>query len=299
MISYTPRQLQAFVAVATHGSVRRAAETLHLTQPALSMALAELERQLGTPLFDRERGRLHLSAQGRELLPMAQEILQRMQALQQRAGTAADRLSGELRLGASNTVGNYLVGDLLGDFVVAHPDVAVQLTVNNTDAIVAGVLEHRLDLGCVEGEVTHPQLDTRPWREDALVVCARPDHRLAERARLRAEDFRGTRWIVREPGSATRAMSERILAKLPEPRVVLELGQIEAIKQAVSAGLGLACLPRVALGDALAAGRLVVLPTPFLRMHRQLSLVMHHTRYRGPVMQAFLDRVLTAVSGRG
>ncbi|KGI77239.1 LysR family transcriptional regulator [Oleiagrimonas soli] len=291
MISYTPRQLQAFVAVAAEGSVRRAAETVHLTQPALSMALAELERQLGASLFDRERGRLHLSAQGRELLPLAQEILERMQALQQRAGATDDRLSGTLRLGASNTVGNYLVGDLLGDFVAAYPEVAVQLTVNNTDAIVAGVLEHRLDLGCVEGEVAHPQLQTSPWREDALVVCARPDHRLARKTRLRAADFRDTRWIVREPGSATRAMSERILAELPEPRVVLELGQIEAIKQAVSAGLGLACLPRVAVGDAVSAGRLVVLKTPFLALGRHLSLVTHRTRYRGPVMQAFLSRV--------
>ena len=290
MIYYTPRQLQAFTAVAAHGSVRRAAEQLHLTQPALSMALAELERQLDTPLFDRERGRLYLSTQGRELLPLAQEILERMQALQQRAGSGSGELAGELRLGASNTVGNYLVGDLLGDFVAAHVEVSVQLRVANTDTIVDEVLRHALDLGCVEGPVGHRQLESLPWREDALAVCVRPDHPLARKRRLQAQDFEGTRWILREPGSAMRAQSERALATLSSVRVVLELGQVEAIKQAVAAGLGMALLPRLALGDALAAGRLAVLSTPFLDLRRQLSLVMHRGRYRGPVMQAFLKR---------
>lgn len=290
MISYTPRQLQVFIAVATHGSVRQAAEALHLTQPALSMALAELERQLDVPLFDRERGRLYLSTRGRELLPLAQDILERMQDLQQRAGSGAGSLAGELRLGASNTVGNYLVGDLLGDFIAAHAGVSVQLRVANTDAIVEDVLRHELDLGCVEGPIGHRQLETLPWREDALAVCVRPDHPLARKRRLQAVDFLDTRWIVREPGSAMRAHSERVLAALPEVRVVLELGQVEAIKQAVEAGLGMALLPRLALGDALAAGRLAALDTPFLDLSRQLSLVMHRDRYRGPVMQAFLRR---------
>jgi DNA-binding transcriptional LysR family regulator len=291
MISYTPRQLQAFTSVAAHGSVRRAAESLHLTQPALSMALAELERQLDTPLFDRERGRLYLSTRGRELLPLAQEILERMQDLQQRAGSGTDALAGELRLGASNTVGNYLVRDLLGDFVAAHSGVSVQLNVANTRSIVDQVLHHALDLGCVEGPVGHRQLEALAWREDALAVCVRPDHPLADRRRLRATDFEGTRWILREPGSAMRAQSERALAELPSVRVVLELGQVEAIKQAVAAGLGMALLPRVALDDALAAGRLAVLPTPFLDLSRPLSLVLHRDRYRGPVMQAFLRQV--------
>lgn len=292
MINFSPRQLEAFAAVATHGSVRAAAEHLHLTQPALSMALADLERRLDVKLFDRERGRLHLSERGRELMPQVHDILDRLQALKDRAANTAGALAGELRLGASNTVGNYLVGDLVGDFVARHPNVALQLRVANTDAIVRDVLEHRLDLGCVEGPATHPRLERLFWREDELVVCARPDHPLAPRKRLRARDFAGAGWIVREPGSATRALSETVLAKLPEARVVMELGQVEAIKQAVSAGLGIACLPRVAVRDAAAAGRLAILDTPFLDLRRQLSLVVHRDRFRGRVLQAFLDRCL-------
>ena len=291
MIGITTRQLEAFVAIATARSVRAAAEQLHLTQPAVSMTLAELERQLDSPLFDRERGRLYLNNRGRELLPMAQEILVRMQDLQRRPGDQPQQLTGELRLGASNTVGNYLVGALLGSFVEAHVDVAVRLTVANTDAIVAGVLDHTLDLGCVEGPVAHPQLELQPWREDKLVVCARPDHALANRQRLRPRDFSGTRWILREPGSATRTMSERALSAMPGRQIVMELNQVEAIKQAVIAGLGIACLPAAAVDDAVADGRLAVLPTPFLDLRRTLSLVLHKTRYRGALIEAFLAAV--------
>ncbi|MDE2234981.1 MAG: LysR family transcriptional regulator [Gammaproteobacteria bacterium] len=291
MIGITARQLEAFVATATSRSVRAAAEQLHLTQPAVSMTLAELERQLGTPLFDRERGRLHMNHHGRDLLPMAREILERMRELYRHTSEQTQQMTGELRLGASNTVGNYLVGSLLGTFVKMYAEVAVHLTVGNTDAIVAGLLDHTLDLGCVEGPVSHPQLEVRAWREDVLVVCARPDHVLAKRRRLRAHDFSGTRWIMREPGSATRALNERALSALPGGQVVMELGQVEAIKQAVVAGLGIACLPAAAVDDAVAAHRLVVLPTPFLDLRRSLSLVLHKTRYRGALIKAFLASV--------
>lgn len=289
MINISPRQLEAFAGIADAGSVRAAAERLHLTQPAVSMALAELERHLGAALFARDRGRLHLNERGRDLLPLAREILERFEEMRRRAADESHQLRGELRLGASNTVGNYLVGELLGAFAQAHPQVSVRLEVDNTHGIVAAVREHRLDVGCVEGTVLQPDIEVRPWRADALVVCARPDHPLARRKRLRVDDFAGARWIMREPGSATRALCERALAALPPGETVLELGQTEAIKQAVIAGLGLACLPEVAVGDAVAAGRLVVLHTPFLDLGRRLSLVLARNAYHGALVQAFID----------
>ncbi|RPE81762.1 LysR substrate-binding domain-containing protein [Vulcaniibacterium tengchongense] len=297
MIAISPRQLEVFVAIALSGSVRAAAERLHLTQPAASMALSELERLLGEPLFDRRLRRLHLNAHGRRLLPLAQEILERMQEFGRGSGGAV--LRGELRLGASNTVGNYLVGDLLGGFVAAHPQVAVKLHVDNTAAIVAGVLDYSLDLGCVEGSAAHPDLELLPWRDDRLCVCAPPSHPLAQRRRLRPEHFAGARWILREAGSATREQTERALAMLPPGETVLELDQSEAIKQAVIAGLGLALLPAVAVADAAAGGRLAVLRTPFLQLQRPLSLVLHRRRYRSSLLQALLERIAaTAARGR-
>lgn len=290
MINISPRQLQVFVQVALGGSVRAAAETLYMTQPAASMALAEMEKQLDAPLFDRERGRLRLNARGRELLPLAQELLERYAEFG-RPAAAAQALTGELRVGTSNTVGNYLVGELVGDFVQAHPQVAIRLRVANTDAIAAEVLDHGLDIGCVEGPVTHPLLELRPWRDDALVVCARPDHPLAAHPHLKPEHFAGARWVLREPGSATRDLSERVLASLPPGETVLELSQTEAIKQAVAAGLGIACLPEVAVTDALAMGRLTALKTPFLDLRRKLWLMLHRQKYQGSVLKAFLDAI--------
>ncbi|HET7558188.1 MAG TPA: LysR substrate-binding domain-containing protein [Rhodanobacteraceae bacterium] len=288
MLNLSPRQLEVFVQTAQLGSLRAAADRIHLTQPAASMALAELERQLGTPLFDRERGRLHINARGRELLPRALELLERHAEFGQLARGRGATLSGELRIGTSNTVGNYRVGELLGGFVHAHPQVVVRLHVANTDSITALLLEHALDVGCVEGAVAHPQLELKPWREDRLRVCAAPSHPLARKRALKPADFGGARWVLREPGSATRAMTERALARLPPGELVLELDQTEAIKQAVAAGLGIACLPEVALSDALAAGRLKVLKTPFLDLRRMLSLLLPRQRYRGALLNTFL-----------
>lgn len=288
MHNFSPRQLEVFVEIATTGSVRAASERLHLSQPAASMALGELERQMGEPVFDRERGRLRLNDRGRSLLPLARELVERHAEFARRATGDVGALSGELRVGASNTVGNYLVGDLVGPFVDAHPSVALRLKVANTDRIAQDVLDHDVDIGCVEGPVTHPALEARPWREDRLVVCARPGHALSGKRRLKRDDFAGERWVLRERGSATRALSERALAELPEGRTVLELDQSEAIKQAVIAGLGIACLPEVAVVDAVATGRMVVLPTPFLDLRRTLSLLLHRLRYRGAVLEAFL-----------
>lgn len=290
MIGISTRQLQVFVTIAACGSVRQAANLLHVTQPAVSMALSELERQLGAPLFDRERGRLKLNARGREQLPIAREITERMQDML-RAGTSTE-LVGELRIGASNTVGNYLVGELLGAFVAKHPMVSLHLDVDNTREITRKLLGHELDLACVEGPVHHPELETRTWRNDALVVCASPSHPLARLPSLQPEDFANAQWILRERGSATRSLTEQALTALPSGRILLELGQIEAIKQAVVAGLGIACLPYAATLDTVATGRLTVLRTPFLNLGRRLSLVLHRGRYRGALIDAFTQSLL-------
>lgn len=289
MIAISPRQLEVFAAIAAVGSVRAAAGQLGLTQPAASMALAELERLLGAPLFDRRQRRLHLNEQGRALLPRAREIVERLREL---GGPGDDEAAGALALGASNTIGNYLVGDLLGSFIGAHPAVRLRLRVANTAEIIAGLLDFSLDVGCIEGPAGSEDIESIAWREDELRVCVRADHVLARRKRLRADDLRGQRWILREPGSATRTLFEQSSRAVLGPvEVTLELGQSEAIKQAVIAGLGVGCLPAVAIGDALVTGRLVALHTPFLDLRRTLTLVVHRKRYRGALLRAFIEGI--------
>lgn len=289
MIAISPRQLEVFSAIAAAGSVRAAADQLGLSQPAASMALAELERLLGAPLFDRHQRRLHLNPQGRDLLPRAREVVERLRELADSVAGSAPR--GALAVGASNTIGNYLVGDLLGGFVAAHPAVKLSLRVANTAEIVSGVLDFSLDVGCIEGPLAHADIERLAWREDELKVCVRADHPLARRRRLRVEDLLGQRWILRESGSATRSIFEDASRDVLGPLdIALELGQSEAIKQAVIAGLGVACLPGVAVAEAVAAGKLVALRVPFLALRRTLALVVHRARYRSATLHAFLDR---------
>ncbi|TKR56180.1 LysR family transcriptional regulator [Allopusillimonas ginsengisoli] len=299
MLAITIKQLEVFVTIASAGTVRAAAERLYVTQPAVSMALAELERLLNVQLFDRERGRLRLSSRGKELLPMAQEVIERVQEFSLYADADSHSLSGELRVGASNTIGNYLVGDLLGPFSASQPQVSLQVSVENTATIAAGLVAHRIDVGCIEGPINHPQLESFPWREDALVVCAAPGHPLAGKTPLKAHHFKDARWILREPGSAMRMQTEQALSVLPPGQIVLELGQVEAIKQAVIAGMGIACLPEFAITDAVAVGRLCILDTPFLDLRRRLSVVLHKSRYRGALIESFLYSLLGAPPDAG
>lgn len=289
MIGISLRQLEVFANIAATGTVRAAAERLHVTQPAISMALAELERQLSTTLFNRERGRLYLSLHGKELLPQAQEILERVHDLEHHAAGHSGSLRGELRLGTSNTIGNYLVGDLLEAFITRNPQVSLHLSVENTRDIVQHLLDHELDVACIEGPVTHPQLQLLPWRNDILNVCAAPNDPLAQRSSLQPDDFLNAKWILREPGSAMRILAEQALTALPPGQIFLELGQVESIKQAVIAGLGISWLPDVATVDAVAAGRLVRLDTPYLQLKRRFSVILHQSRYPSAVLKAFMD----------
>lgn len=291
MIPFSIRHLEVFTAVAATGTVKAAANTLSITQPAASMALSELERQINTPLFDRLRGRMQLTTKGKELLPQAQEILERLAELHHSAQFDTSQLRGELRIGTSNTVGNYLIGDLLNGFIKSHPLVSLHVEVANTELIVRSLLEHKSDVICVEGPVHHPELSSQIWREDSLYVCAAADHPLAHKKNLTKEDFAGVNWIMREHGSASRALTELAIAELPRGNILLELGQVEAIKQATMAGWGLSCLPKAATTDAVKAGRLVLLQTPFLQLKRYLSLAVHQSRYQGHVLQTFLQKL--------
>ena len=166
---------------------------------------------------------------------------------------------------------------------------SLQLTVENTSDIVQHLLQHELDVACIEGPFNHPQLKLAPWRDDSLSVCAAPDDPLARRSELTPDDFRNAKWILREPGSAMRILAEQALTELPAGQIFLELGQVESIKQAVIAGLGISWLPDVATVDAVAAGRLVRLDTPFLQLKRRFSIILHESRYPSAVLRAFLN----------
>jgi DNA-binding transcriptional LysR family regulator len=174
----TLRQLAVFVAVAQEGTVTKASDAVKLTQSAASMALADLEDGLGAPLFDRLGKRLQLNDLGRFLLPQALEILGRCEAFEQVA--KGELQSIDLRLGATLTISDYLMPDLMAGFLQLQPQAHLQLQVGNTRQMIEAVNQFQLDLALIEGSCHIPQLQCIHWRDDELAVCCAPSHPLAQ-----------------------------------------------------------------------------------------------------------------------
>ncbi len=296
---FTLRQLQVFVGVARSENVSRAAEALALSQSAASAALAELESLFEQQLFDRKGKRLRLNEQGSLLLPHAVELLDRAEEIE--TLVRSDRGLGNLRVGATLTIGNYLLPLIVSAYLQRHPESRVRLQVHNTASIAAMLLRYEIDLGLVEGQVVDAEIELEPWVDDELVVFCAPSHALAGRKAVAVDEIAPQPWILRERGSGTRETFDRALRHRPGGLVPrLELEHTEAVKRAVESGLGLGCLSRLALRDALRRGSLVALETPELDLRRQFSFAWHKGKYHSAAIRCFLDdcRAFTAGARR-
>ncbi|MCF6179820.1 MAG: LysR family transcriptional regulator [Geopsychrobacter sp.] len=288
-MSMTFRQLEVFVAVAKTGNVTRAAEVLRISQSAVSMSLAELERLLGEKFFDRRGKRLVMNDQGRALIPKAVGVLAQAAEIETFFSGRNDRLTGLLRVGASSTIGNYLMPRIFGDFTASYADARIALDVGNTEHIVQELLRFNIDIGFIEGLCHQPTIETIPWRRDDLAIHVGAEHPLAQQKSVTADDLCQARWILREQGSGTREIFEAALAgKLDSLRVALELGNTEAIKEAVEAGLGISCLSLLATRRARLSGALVALKTPFIDLQRNFYLLLHREKYQTRLLRRFM-----------
>jgi DNA-binding transcriptional LysR family regulator len=292
-VAVTLRQLEIFLAIARAGQVTRAANTLHLTQSATSMALAQLEKQLDTALFEREGRTLKLTERGRLLLAEAPELLARVRELPALLGGQGGDLRGELRVATSTTVGRYLLAPALAAFAQAHPAVAVQLTIGNTEAATAALLSHRADVAYVEGSAVQAGLVAQAWKIDELQIVASARLWKKRSPLLSRAELPKLGWIMREPGSGTREVFESALraAKLPPARALLTLDDSEAALQVVASGIGVACLSRLIVADSLRSRRLLALQAPYLNLQRSLWQVTRSRSPSGPIQKA-LQRFL-------
>ncbi|PJG60782.1 LysR substrate-binding domain-containing protein [Aeromonas cavernicola] len=282
----TLQQLKVFAAIARNGNLGLAANELCLSKGAVSQALQELERQLATPLFDRIHPRLQLNSEGRLLQPAAEEILTRMQDIENLFRPEAEP-SSQLKLGASQTIGNYLLPTLLASSK-QQLGLPPKVTITNTHLLCHALAQFELDLALIEGENHHPDLINEPWLEDEMLVVAQPGHRLANAAPFTLAHLGGERWVLREAQSGSREQFERQLQPtLPSWTLGLELNTLEAVMLAVEQGLGLTFISRLAVSDRLQAGRLVALPLT-KRYPRQLSLIWHRQKYHSATLRRFL-----------
>ncbi|AVO54625.1 LysR family transcriptional regulator [Ectopseudomonas mendocina] len=293
---FTLRQLQVFVSVAQHESVSRAAESLALSQSATSTSLTELERQSDCQLFDRVGKRLSLNALGHQLLPQAVALLDQAKEIERLLSGKSS--FGSLNLGATLTVGNYLATLLIGNFMQSHPECRVSLHVRNTAHIVQQIAHYELDLGLIEGDCQHPDIEVQPWVEDELTVFCAPPHPLAKRGSATLEQLTQEAWILREQGSGTRLTFDQAMRHHPHSlNVRLELEHTEAIKRAVESGLGIGCISRLALRDAFRRGSLVAVDTPELDLRRQFYFIWHKQKYQTSAMREFLEQCQTLTAG--
>lgn len=285
---FTLKQLQVFLAVANHENVSLAAEELAMSQSAASTALKELEQRFDLPLFDRHGRRLQLNDQGQAMRPRAAALISQAQDLEQALKSQAD--VGQLRVGATLTIGNYLAVGIMANFMHEHPSANVQLTVENTAAIAAKVRNFELDLGLIEGELQDTHLNVEFWRDDELTPFCAPDHPLARVGKLSEQQLLDADWIVREKGSGTRQAFDRAMTGiLPNLNLRLELQHTEGIKRAVEAGLGIGCLSRLTLEEAFRRGTLVPLAAPQRNWHRKFYFILHKQKHRSTGVNSWID----------
>jgi DNA-binding transcriptional LysR family regulator len=255
----TLEQLHTFVAVARHEHVTRAAETIHLSQGAVSQQLMLLERALGVQLFERTGRRLRLTDAGRRIQETAIAALASVNAVEETAAAYRRLDSGRIRIAASNTTGIYRLPEWIAGFADRHPHVEITMALVNTAEAISRLRSGAVDCAVVEGPFDDTGLRVLTLEQDELVITCAASHPLAELRRLSAGDLARYRYLCRESGSGTEELAARLLGDAYRLGPVLEFGQADVVHAAVRAGLGYAVLSRAIVNEDAAAGRLVIL----------------------------------------
>jgi len=258
MASLENFRLVVFRAVAERLSFRKAAEELYLTQPAVSLQIKALEEDVGVQLFDRTGTHISLTAAGEILLNYCHQVKTLLAQTEQEIAALGGEHSGELALGASTTIAQYVLPRLLGEFCREHPRVHPTLVSGNTEHIVEAVEKQRISLGFIEGPARSRDVKTEPFLKDELVLIVSNAHEWAERTSVSCSEIASIPLLMRERGSGTRHVIELALERQGIKRnsmhIVMELDSTEAIKSAVEAGLGVGFVSRWAIAKDLRLG---------------------------------------------
>jgi len=291
----TLRQFRVFEAVARHLSFSRAAEELHLSQPAVSMQVRGIETILGMRLTEQLGKKIFLTEAGREVLHASQSITARLDDLQANLAQLRSIDTGRLNIAATSTV-NAVATDILARFRGRHPGVSIHLDVSNRAAVLDQLVGNRIDLAIMGQVPDGLGLEATRFMDNPLVVIAPPDHPLARKKKVTVRELAAESFLVREAGSGTRGAMERFFAARElEIRSSMEMSSNEAIKQAVQAGLGLGILSLQTLEMELALKRLTVLKVEGFPIMRHWYVVHRADKRLSPVAQAFKEFVLGPV----
>jgi len=287
-MNFTLRQLQVFLTVAQTGSISEAAKKLSMSQSAASGSLKELENRFNLPLYDRVGKRLKINSAGIKLQAKANELIDRANEIE--SSLKGYTMPTQIRAGATMTVGNYTLVEYLAKFKQKYDSIAVQMAVANTEAVVDGVIQYQYDVGFIEGEVNHPDIDVVPWKKDEMILVCSPDNPFANQGDLSRNELVQMDWILREQGSGSRQTFERgMYGVLQDINCVMELDQIEAIKRATILNMGASCLSRVSVERELASGELIELKAQGIEFNRYFYVVLHKDRYLNHAVEQLLE----------
>lgn len=286
------RQLHIFESVARHLSYTKAAEELHLTQPAAFAQVKQLEESMGTPLLERIGKQLHLTGAGHEVLATSREMLDAVERLEMRLADMQGLKRGRLRV-AMVTTAKYLVPRLLAEFCVRYPGIEASLTVTNREKLLARITANEDDLTILGTPPEGMEVVATPIADNPLVIIARKDHPLAGRKRIPPERLAEEPFVMREPGSGTRLATERFFAEHRlSIRVRMELGSNEAIKQAIAGGLGIAVLSQHTLVLEGMSGLLQPLDVKGFPLRRKWYVAYPAGKHLSAVAETFMDYLI-------
>ncbi len=286
------RRLQVFFTVARLLSFTKAAETLHMTQPAVTFQVRQLEEYFNTRLFDRTHNRISLTDAGNLVYGYAEKIFDLYNEMENMIKEMTGEISGSLTIGASTTIAEYMLPSLLGDFRKRYQDVVIHLKVSNTEGIVSMVENNVIDLGVVEAPVGNKNLVVETCRNDRLVAIVPNGHPLASHDVVHLDELLEYPFICREEGSGTREVIEEYICHAEGCKeglnVAMELGSPEAVKGAVEAGMGISIVSEATIAKELKLGTLVAveLDPP---MERPFSFVHQKQKFRVRVMDELLE----------
>lgn len=297
MRHFTLRQLDIFAAVARTQSLTRAAEEVHLTQPAVSMQVKQLEEAFGLPFFEPDGRGIRLTEAGREFAQRVEEVIDRVQNLDELAARLRGVRTGRIRLGVVSTA-KYFVPRLLGQFLRSHPGIDFRLSVHNREEILRELRGNTVDLVIMGRPPEGLDCDATPFAPNLLGIVAAPEHPLSRRRRMDLAELSAEPFIIREHGSGTRAAMERVFAEQGVKfHATMEMTSNETIKQAVIAGLGLGFLSLHTVRTELAWGRLVLLDVVGLPLRRQWYVVRRAKRRLVPAAEEFGQFLLGEAEG--
>lgn len=290
-------QLRIFVAVTEQRSFSRAAETLCISQPAVSKAVRELEHQLGLPLLERGVGGtkgakgVRLTDSGQALFEHARGIFALERAAVEEIRARVDLKSGRLVVGASTTIAGYWLPSYVTGFLQRYPEVNLTVKVGNTQAMSRALIDCEIDVALVEGEVNEARIEATHWRNDELTIIAPRAAAVARGRRPKPEVLNEQVWLLRESGSGTREATARVMTRLGiEPRRSVEIRSNEGIARAVAAGLGIAMLPTRVVRELLRLDEVKAVRFPEKGIfERPLFLLQLKDRPSSPLVQAFCE----------